>query len=84
MDNLLTKTIPGSYRGYYLKEYYKLASEPIGWAEMSRLKRIPPKITTFVNKAVIEEIRRYNLKDDYTKNQYFLKTKDNRFFELIY
>lgn len=80
---ILNKKIPSNYQGYILQKCYKLTSQPLGWKNMQPLKRIPKKISAFVNKQKITEIKRFNFNDDFSKNQYFIRS-NNKYYELLY
>lgn len=81
---LLKETLKGRYVGNELSEIHELTCEPIGWEEMKRFKRIPRKIGYFIKKELIAELRRFPLKDDFSRNQYFIRTPAGKFFELTY
>ena len=87
MDNIegieiLKKNTAGNYVSYVPQTIYTLTGMPIGWDIMIPLKRIPPKISNFFNNFV--EVRRFCLKDDFSKNQYFFKATSGIFFEVLY
>ncbi|MCX5814899.1 MAG: hypothetical protein NTX75_01470 [Proteobacteria bacterium] len=79
---ILKNYTAGNYVGYFPQTIYTLTGMPIGWDTMVPLKRIPLKISNFFNNFV--EVRRFCLKDDFSKNQYFFKATSGKFFEVLY
>ena len=81
---ILNKVISKKYQGHILQNYYLLTGTPLGWEGMKVFKKIPYKVSIFIKKKLIKEIRQYKLQDDYSINQYFIKTVNNKIYELIY
>lgn len=79
---ILKKNTAGNYVGYVPQTIYTLTGMPIGWDGMVPLKRIPPKISNFFT--YFDEVRRFRLKDDFSKNQYFIKATSGNYFEVLY
>ena len=82
--DILKENITGTHEGYILQTVYDIPVSPIGWDIMKPLLRIPRKISYYFHRNKISEIRRFDLKDDFSKNQYFIKAKDGKFYEAIY
>lgn len=77
---LLKKKTCGSYRGLLPTDLYELSGEPIGWECMKPMERIPSKLSNFIEREKIIEVRRWpNQKD-----QYYIKDQDGKFWELLY
>ncbi len=83
-DDPLRSRLTGRYVGNELQEIHSLTGQPIGWEDMKRFNRIPRKIAYFIKKDLIAELRNFPLRDDYSRNQYFIRTRAGKYFELIY
>lgn len=83
-EAIVRDTLKGRYEGYCPQEVHELMGEPFGWESMKVFQRIPKKIGYFFKRELIEEMRRFRLKDSISLNRYFIRTIDGRFFEVIY
>jgi len=75
---------PANRVGLMPHTIYDLKGAPLGWDEMKPLALIPSKISSYLDKALISEIRRYKINDEFTRNQYFVKLCDGSFVEVLY
>lgn len=82
--SILKEKITGTHEGYVLQTVFDIQGLPIGWESMKSLLRIPRKISYYFKRNKIAEIRRFDLQDDFSKNQYFIRDKEGNFYEAIY
>ena len=84
-ENILKKTLTGTYKGYLLKEisFTPLTIDKIKDFNYRKLKKIPHKISYFLFKDKIKEIYK---SDCFTEidNYYLVVDKDNVIYHLSY
>lgn len=79
-NDVLLKELNEGYEGYMLQKVYEYFDEPLGWESCKKLIRIPRKISYFLDKNKILEVRKTKFDDIY----YMVKLVDNTYLELVY
>lgn len=82
-ENVLIENPKGNYDGFLLQAIFEYIEIPMGWDSLKVLKRIPRKVSYFLDKDKIKEVRRTTYKNQ-LENVYFVKLLDDTFLELIY
>ncbi len=79
----LLRKHPDNRVGLVPNTIYDIKGAPLGWEDMKPI-RITSKISAYFERALIKEVRRFKLKDDISRNQYFMKLTDGTFVEVLY
>ena len=81
--DIIIKNPKGNYEGYLLQTIFDYVEIPMGWDSLKILKKIPRKVSYFLDKSKIKEVRRTDYKNQ-VDNVYFVKLLDDTFLELVY
>ena len=82
-EDVLIKNPVGDYEGYILQEVYEYDREPISWVACETMLRLPRKITYFLDREKILEVRKTDF-NDIDLDYYLVKLVDNTYLELVY
>ena len=79
MDNLLRTKVKSNYEGFLLQEIHETKLTEIDFKNFStKLKTIPKKIAAFIKTEEVKQVYKY------CNFGYYIVTKNNKNYELIY
>jgi len=83
-EEVKTQQLPNNYKGYLLKNIWEHNRLPFAWDICNTLIKIPAKITAFIQRDKIIEVRKSDCYKDNADNYYLVKLIDNTYLELAY
>ena len=86
METILKQELKGSYQGYELQSFYTTKLDEYGMTLIgaTRLKRIPRKISYFLDRTKISKAWKTNCEADPRDNSYFILSITGTMFEAVY